>query len=277
MEVAVALGADPSIIFSAASPLPLGFDEMLFAGFLRKQGVEMVKAVTVNLEVPAHAEIILEGYVEPEDTMIEGPFGDHTGYYSLADEYPVFRLTCITHRKDAIYPSTIVGKPPMEDCFIAKAIERIFFPLIQFFLPEIVDINLPLEGVFHNCAIVSITKTYPGQARKVMQALWGLEQMMFTKIIIVVEEDTDVQNLSQVAWRVFNHFDPSRSLVISEGPLDILDHASNTFGYGAKLGIDATRPWKEEGRTRPWPEEVRMDNSIKELVSQRWKEYGIKI
>ncbi|HAA89507.1 MAG: 3-octaprenyl-4-hydroxybenzoate carboxylyase UbiD [Thermoanaerobacterales bacterium 50_218] len=274
MEVAVALGGDPATIYAATAPLPPGFDEMLFAGFLRQQPVEMVKCLTVDLEVPAHAEIVLEGYVEPEEKRLEGPFGDHTGYYSLPDWYPVFHITCITHRKDAIYPATVVGKPPMEDCFLAKATERIFLPVIKFFLPEIVDLNLPLEGVFHSCAIVSIKKTYPGQAKKVMCALWGLGQMMFTKMIIVVDAHVNVHDLSEVWWRVFNNVDPKRDFLIVDGPVEVLDHACPYPAYGSKVGIDATKKGPEEGHFREWPEEIQMLPEIKERVSARWKEFG---
>ncbi|MCL6559112.1 MAG: menaquinone biosynthesis decarboxylase, partial [Firmicutes bacterium] len=213
MPVAVALGADPAVIFAATAPLPAGIDEMLFAGFLRKEPVELVKCETVDLEVPARAEIILEGYVDPEETRLEGPFGDHTGYYSLADQYPVFHLTCITHRKNPVYPATIVGRPPMEDAFIGKATERIFLPLMRLQLPEVVDINMPPEGVFHNCVLVSIKKRYPGQAKKVMTALWGLGLMMLAKLIVVVDEDVDVQNVSEVMWRVFNNIDARRDVM----------------------------------------------------------------
>jgi 4-hydroxy-3-polyprenylbenzoate decarboxylase len=276
MEAAVALGGDPATIYAATCPLPDGVDEFLFAGFLRKEGIELVKAKTVNLEVPAHAEIILEGYVDPNERKREGPFGDHTGFYSPVDDYPVFHLTCITHRRDAIYPATIVGRPPMEDCYMAKATERIFLPVLRFQLPEIIDINLPIEGVFHNCAIISIKKSFPGQGRKVIHACWGLGQLSLTKIIIVVEEDVDVQNLSGVAWKVFNNIDPKRDLVFSEGPIDVLDHSANFPLYGSKLGIDATRKSREEGMQRPWPDEIKMPKEIKDLVDKRWKEYGFK-
>jgi len=214
LEVAVALGGDPATVFSATAPLPPGFDEMLFSGFIRKKPVEMAKCKTVDLEVPAHAEIVLEGYVEPGERRTEGPFGDHTGYYSLADEYPVFHVTAITCRRDPIYPATIVGRPPMEDSYIGKAIERMFLPLMRFQLPELVDMNLPIEGVFHNLAIVSIRKSYPGHAKKVMFALWGMGQMMFTKIIIVVDEDVNVQDMGEVVWAVTNRVDPARDIVI---------------------------------------------------------------
>ncbi|MCK8825924.1 menaquinone biosynthesis decarboxylase [Fuchsiella alkaliacetigena] len=275
-EVAVALGGDPATIYASTAPLPKQIGEMLFAGFLREKAVEMVEAKTVDLKVPAHAEIIIEGYVEPGERRVEGPFGDHTGYYSLADEYPVFHVTCITHRKDAIYPTTIVGKPPMEDCYLAKATERIFLPLLQLQLPEVVDMNLPLEGVFHNCAIISIDKSYPGHAHKIMNAIWGLGQMMFTKVIIVVDAEVDVHNLSEVAWKAFNNIDPERDLSIVKGPLDILDHASPQDKFGSKIGIDATKPLASEGHNREWPEEIKMSKEIKELVDQRWKEYGFE-
>ncbi|MBU1023653.1 menaquinone biosynthesis decarboxylase, partial [bacterium] len=220
MEVAVAIGADPATIYSATAPLPDGIDEFLLAGFIRKRPVELVKCRTIDIEVPAHAEYILEGYIDINELKREGPFGDHTGYYSLADDYPVFHVTHMTHRKNPIYPSTIVGKPPMEDCYMGKATERIFLPLIKLQLPEIVDFNLPLEGVFHNLAFVSIRKSYPGQARKVANAMWGLGQMMFTKIIIVVDDDVDVQSTSEVLWRLGNNVSPERDTMIVKGPLD---------------------------------------------------------
>lgn len=274
MEVAVALGGDPATIYAATAPLPHGIDEMLFAGFLRSEPVEMVKCVTVDLEVPAQADIILEGYVDLDEQRVEGPFGDHTGYYSLADYFPVFHIRCITHRKDAIYPATIVGKPPMEDCYLAKATERIFLPLLKMFIPEIVDINLPLEGVFHNCAVVSIKKSYPGQAKKVMCAIWGMGQMMFTKMIIVVDEHVNVQDMSEVWWRVYNNTDPKRDFMMVDGPLEVLDHSSPLPTYGSKVGIDATKKWPGEGHNRDWPEEIEMTQEIKKLVTSRWQEYG---
>ncbi len=276
MEVAVALGGDPATIYAATAPLPHGFDEMFFAGFLRKQAVEMVKCITVDLEVPAHAEIILEGYVDLDEKRLEGPFGDHTGYYSLADYYPVFHITCITHRRDAIYPATVVGKPPMEDCFLAKATERIFLPFLKFFLPEVVDYNLPIEGVFHNCAVVAINKSYPGHARKVMCALWGLGLMMFTKMIIVVDAHVNVHNMNEVWWRVYNNVDPKRDFMFVEGPVEVLDHACPLPSYGSKVGIDATKKGPEEGHLREWPDEIEMSQSIKDLVTAKWKEYGFK-
>lgn len=276
IEVAVALGGDPAITYSATAPLPAGFDELIFAGFLRKKPVDLIKCRTIDMEVPAEAEIVLEGYVDPSETRIEGPFGDHTGYYSLADEYPVFHIKCITHRAQAVYPATIVGKPPQEDCYMALATERIFLPLLKFQLPEIVNMHLPMEGVFHNCVFVSIKKTFPGQAKKVMSSLWGTGQMMFAKFIIVVDDNVDVMNHSEVMWKVFNNVDPKRDTMIVEGPLDVLDHSAPLALVGSKIGIDATRKLAAEGHPREWPEEIIMSEDIIELVSKKWSEYGIK-
>ncbi|MCX7779510.1 MAG: menaquinone biosynthesis decarboxylase [Negativicutes bacterium] len=275
IEVAVAIGGDPAVTYAATAPLPKDMDEMVFAGFLRKKPVEMVKCETVDIEVPAHSEIVLEGYVPVDEFRIEGPFGDHTGYYSLADQYPVFHLTCITHRCRPIYPATIVGKPPMEDCYMAKATERIFLPLLKMVQPEIVDINLPLEGVFHNCAVISIKKSYPQHAKKVMHAIWGMGQMMFTKMIIVVDAHVNVQDMSEVWWRVFNNIDARRDIVLVDGPLDALDHSSPMPGWGTKVGIDATKTWPEEGNTREWPDEIVMSEDIKKLVDAKWKVLGL--
>lgn len=275
MPVAVAIGADPATIYAATAPLPGGIDEILLSGFLRKEPVELVKCETVDLEVPARAEIILEGYVDLNETRLEGPFGDHTGYYSLADHYPVFHLTCITRRKNPVYPATIVGRPPMEDAYLGKATERIFLPLMRMQLPEIVDMNMPPEGVFHNCVIVSIKKRYPGQAKKVMCALWGLGLMMLAKLIIVVDAEVDAQNVSEVMWRVFNNTDPRRDVMIVDGPLDALDHSSPLPHYGSKMGIDATTKWKEEGHTRQWPGDIVMTPEIKGLVDRKWQSYGL--
>jgi 4-hydroxy-3-polyprenylbenzoate decarboxylase len=276
MEVAVAIGTDPAITFSAIVPAPPDVEEYLIAGFLRQKPVELVKCETVDLEVPASAEIILEGHVNLEELRPEGPFGDHTGYYSLEDLYPVFHLTCITHRKDPIYSTTIVGKPPMEDGWMGKAVERIFLPLMKLTIPEIVDINLPVEGVFHNLMIVSIKKSYPGQARKVMNAVWSLGQAMFTKCILVVDEDVNVQDLGEVTLKVLNHIDPERDIQFMLGPVDSLDHASRLPNYGSKMGVDATRKWSSEGFTRPWPDEILMDEKTKALVDKKWKELGIE-
>ena len=253
LEVAMVLGPDPAVTYSATAPLPDELDELLFAGFLRKAPVELVKCKTVDLEVPANSQFVLEGYVDPGERRREGPFGDHTGYYSLADDYPVFHVTALTHRKDAVYPATLVGPPPMEDCYMGKATERIFLPAIKRQLPEVVDMNLPLEGVFHNLCFVSIDKRYPGQVRKVMYALWGMGQMMFTKIIVVVDKDVNVQNISEVLWRVGNNVDPRRDLVVLEGPLDALDHASPQAFYGGKMGIDATKKGPRTGITANGP------------------------
>lgn len=276
IPVAVAIGTDPVVTYAATAPLPRDIDEMVFAGFLRQKSVEMVKCKTVDVEVPASSEIVLEGYVNIDELRLEGPFGDHTGYYSLSDMYPVFHLTAITHRKNPIYFSTIVGKPPMEDCYLAKATERIFLPLLQQTLPEIRDINFPLEGVFHDCVMVSIKKTYPQQAKKVMHAIWGMGQMMFTKMIIVVDEHVDVQKEKEVWWRVFNNIDAKQDLVMVDGPLDALDHSSPMAKWGTKIGIDATKTWPEEGHTRPWPDEIEMSQDIKELVDMKWKELDLE-
>jgi len=275
MEVAVALGGDPAITYAATAPLPDDFDEMIFAGFLRRKPVEMVPCVTVDHEVPADSEIVIEGYVEPHERRVEGPFGDHTGYYSPPEEYPVFHVTCITHRRDPIYPGTVVGKPPMEDCFLGKATERIFLPLVRAQIPEIVDMNLPVEGIFHNLAFVSIRKRYPMQARRVMHALWGLGQMMFTKIIVVFDEDVDVQNTSEVLWRLGSNIDPKRDVTFVEGPVDALDHAAPQPLFGSKMGIDATRKIEGEGHHRAWPAEIVMDPAVKRKIDTVWKELGI--
>jgi 4-hydroxy-3-polyprenylbenzoate decarboxylase len=276
LPAAVAIGPDPAVTYAATAPLPDDLDEMLFAGFLRQEPVEMVPCLTVPLAVPANSQIILEGYLEPGERRREGPFGDHTGYYSLPDEYPVFHLTALTRRRQSIYPATIVGQPPMEDCFMAKATERIFLPLIRKQLPEIVDLNLPVEGVFHNLAFVSIDKRYPGQARKVMHALWGLGQMMFTKIIIIFDKEVDVQNLSAVLWRLGNNIDPRRDLVLADGPVDVLDHASSLPHYGSKMGIDATRKWPEEGFNRDWPPVIEMAPEVVRKVDELWDRLGLE-
>jgi 4-hydroxy-3-polyprenylbenzoate decarboxylase len=276
MEVAVAIGTDPALTFAAIVPAPPDVEEFLIAGFLRERPVELVQCETVDLEVPASAEIILEGYVQLDELRTEGPFGDHTGFYSLADEYPVFHVTCITHRKNPIYATTIVGKPPMEDAWMGKAVERIFLPLMKLTIPELVDVNLPVEGVFHNLMIVSIRKSYPGHARKVMNAIWSLGQAMFTKCIVVVDEDVDVQDLRDVTLRVSNNIDPERDIQFTLGPVDSLDHAARLANFGSKMGIDATRKWTSEGFTRPWPDEIRMDAAMRERVTRRWKEFGLE-
>ncbi|SKA87863.1 4-hydroxy-3-polyprenylbenzoate decarboxylase [Caloramator quimbayensis] len=274
MPVSVALGCDPATIYSATAPLPKEIDEMIFSGFLRKSPLEIVKCKTNDIFVPANAEFILEGYVDVDELREEGPFGDHTGYYSLKDMYPVFHVECITRKKNPIYPATVVGKPPMEDCYLGKATERIFLPLLKIMCPEIIDINFPIEGVFHNCVIVSIKKRYPGHAKKVMHSLWGMGQMMYTKMIIVVDENINPHDLSTVAWKVFNNIDAARDVVIVEGPLDALDHASPMPHYGHKMGIDATKKWTSEGHLREWPDDIEMTKEIKSLVDRRWREYG---
>jgi 4-hydroxy-3-polyprenylbenzoate decarboxylase len=271
MEVAVAIGTDPALTFSAIIPAPPDVEEFIIAGFLRQKPVELVKCETVDLEVPANAEIILEGYVNLDELRAEGPFGDHTGFYSLEDEYPVFHVTCVTHRKDPIYATTVVGKPPQEDAWMGKAVERIFLPLMKLTIPELVDINLPIEGVFHNLMLVSIRKSYPGQARKVMNAIWSLGQAMFTKCIIVVDEDVNVQDIADVTLKVLNNIDPERDIQFTLGPVDSLDHAARLANYGSKMGIDATRKWTTEGFTRPWPDEIVMDAKTRALVDGKWK------
>jgi len=271
MDVAVAIGTDPAITFSAIVPAPPDIEEYLIAGFLRQNPVELVRCETVDLEVPASSEIVLEGYVNLDELRTEGPFGDHTGFYSLEDLYPVFHLTCVTHRNNPIYATTIVGKPPQEDAYMGKAVERIFLPLMKLTIPELVDINLPIEGVFHNLMIVSIRKSYPGQARKVMNAIWSLGQAMFTKCIIVLDEDVNVQDLGEVTLRVLNHIDPERDIQFTLGPIDSLDHASRMPNFGSKMGIDATRKWTSEGFMRPWPDEILMDSKTKALVDSKWK------
>jgi 4-hydroxy-3-polyprenylbenzoate decarboxylase len=271
MEVAVAIGTEPAVTFSAIVPAPPEIEEYLIAGFLRGAPVDLVKCETVDLEVPASSEIVLEGYVNLDELRTEGPFGDHTGFYSLEDLYPVFHVTCVTHRKDPIYATTIVGKPPQEDAYMGKAVERIFLPLMKLTIPELVDINLPIEGVFHNLMIVSIKKSYSGQARKVMNAVWSLGQAMFTKCVVVVDEDVDVQDLADVTLKVFNHIDPERDIQFTLGPVDSLDHASRLPNYGSKMGIDATRKWASEGFARPWPDEIVMDSKTKALVDSQWK------
>ena len=276
LELAVCLGGDPAMIYAATAPLPDQIDEILFTGFLRKKGVALVKGMTVAVEVPANSDIVIEGYVDPAEPLRrEGPFGDHTGFYSLADDYPVFHVTCITHSKNPIYPTTIVGRPPMEDAYLGKATERLFLPLLRVTLPEIVDMNLPVHGVFHNLAIIAIKKEYPAHARKVMHALWGLGQMMFTKTLIVVDHDVDIHDLSEVTWIVGNHIDPKRDTVFVEGPVDVLDHAAPVLGFGSKFGIDATRKWRSEGFDREWPDPIVMNEQTKKYIDSIWDKLGL--
>jgi 4-hydroxy-3-polyprenylbenzoate decarboxylase len=275
LDVAVAIGADPVTMLSGILPLPEGLDEFLFAGFLRREAVELAPCETVALEVPAEAEIVLEGYVDPGDIRREGPFGDHTGYYSLADQFPAFHVTCVTRRRDPIYVSTIVGPPPMEDYWMGHAVERLFLPLMRQQMPEVVDMHMPAEGVFHNLMIVAIRKRYPGHARKVMNAIWGLPGAMFTKCIVVVDHDVDVHDVREVAWKALNHIDPERDIQFMLGPVDQLEHASRLPNFGSKMGVDATRKWASEGFARDWPDEIKMDVATKKKVDEMWARVGL--
>lgn len=276
IPVAVAIGSDPALTYAATAPLPPLLDEFAFAGLLRGKPVELVQAKTVDLRVPASAEFILEGYVDNSDVRAEGPFGDHTGVYSLADSYPTFHVTCVTHCREPIYAATVVGKPPMEDAWLGKATERIFLPLLQMVLPEVVDMNLPVEGGFHNLAIVSIRKKYPGHAKKVMNALWGLgHMMMLTRMLVIVDDDIDVQDVRSVAWFTLNNLAADRDVVMMPGPVDDLDHGSYNVAYGTKIGIDATRKTAAEGYDREWPPDIVMDAKTRAAVSKRWHEYGL--
>jgi 4-hydroxy-3-polyprenylbenzoate decarboxylase len=277
VPVAVAIGSDPVLTYAATAPLPPVVDEYLFAGLLRGKPVKLVACKTVDLKVPADAEFVLEGYVDNTDVRVEGPFGDHTGVYSLADNYPTFHVQCMTHRRNPIYPATVVGKPPMEDAWLGKATERIFLPLLQMVVPEIVDMNLPVEGGFQNLAIVSIRKAYPGQGKKVMNALWGLgHMMMLTRVLIIVDADVDVHDTRTVAWFVLNNLDAQHDVVMMPGPVDDLDHGSYTPALGMKVGVDATRKTAAEGYTREWPPDMLMDEATRSRVDARWKEYGLE-
>jgi 4-hydroxy-3-polyprenylbenzoate decarboxylase len=274
LPVAVALGSDPALPFAATAPMPEGLDELLLAGFLRRERVELVKCVTVDLEVPANAQIVLEGYVEPGERRREGPFGDHTGFYSHPEDYPVFHITCVTRRKDPVYLTTVVGIPPMEDFYMGKASERIFLPLIRKTVPEIVDMHFPAEGIFHNIVVISIDKRYPGHARKIMNAVWGLGQLMFSKVVIVVDKDVDVQNVSEVAWIVGTHIDPERDIQFTRGPVDDLEDASDLPAYGSKMGIDATRKWPSEGFKRSWPTRIATTEAAGRRAEEIWERIG---
>ncbi len=276
IPAAIVLGGDPAQMWCASAPLPPGIDEYLLAGWLRGKPVSFVDCITQPLEVPADAEIVIEGYVDPNDQRLEGPFGDHTGFYTPADSFPTFHVTAITHRKDPIYPTTIVGKPPMEDYWMGKATERLFLPLMQLFLGEIVDVNMPAEGVFHNLIIVSIKKRFPGQAFKVCYGLWGLGLMALTKAIVIVDQDVDVHDLSEVAWRVLGNVDWRRDVTIVDGPVDQLDHSAIRDSFGGKVGIDATKKQAEDGHGRGWPEEILMSEEIRNLVNQKWQSYGLE-
>ncbi|HXM80027.1 MAG TPA: menaquinone biosynthesis decarboxylase [Thermoanaerobaculia bacterium] len=270
MEVAVAIGCDPATVFSGVAPLPPGVSEFLFAGFIRGEPVPLVRARTVDLLVPAEAEIVLEGYIDPKERRREGPFGDHTGYYSLDDDFPVFHVTAVTSRRDPVYLTTIVGPPPMEDGFLGEAVERLFLPLVRKTIPEIVDMHLPVEGVFHNLMIVSIDKRFPGHARKTMHAIWGTGQMMFTKVIVVVDSDVDVRDPRRLLWKALAAIDPERDIEFVHGPVDELDHAAPIPCLGSKMGIDATRKWKEEGFARRWPDEITMSSEVRARIDALW-------
>jgi len=274
MEVAVALGLDPVTAYSASAPLPKHIDELMVAGFLRGEPVDVVRGVTVDLEVPADAEIVLEGYIDRDDVTDEGPFGDHTGYYTPAEPFPVFNVTALTMRRAAVYPSIVVGKPPQEDAWLGKATERIFLPAVKMTIPELVDYDLPVAGAFHNLAIVSIKKSFPGHALKVMHAIWGLGMLSLTKGIVVVDAHVDVHDYEQVLFYVGANVDPKRDVVISEGPADHLDHSPTLQFVGGKIGIDATAKGPLEG-TREWPPEIEMSTEVRDLVDRRWQEYGI--
>jgi 4-hydroxy-3-polyprenylbenzoate decarboxylase len=276
MEVAIAVGADPASVYSASAPLPPTIDEFLFAGFLRKSPVSLTKGVTVDLEVPSEAEFVIEGYIDPSEALVvEGPFGDHTGFYSEADLYPQVHVTAVTMRRSPVYATTIVGRPPMEDYYLGHATERIFLPLLKLTIPEIVDYHMPAEGIFHNLVFVSIDKQYPGQAYKVMNAMWGQGLMSLAKVIVVVDKEVNVRNEQEAWWIALNHIDPERDVRFSMGPIDVLDHSSRAFTYGSKMGIDATRKWPEEGFTRNWPKIIEMDASTKKSVDAMWDRLGL--
>jgi len=278
MPVVIALGADPASMYAASAPLPPAVDEFLFAGFLRRSPVRLARALTCDLDVPAEAEIVIEGYIDPkEELVVEGPFGDHTGFYSLADRYPRVHVTAITMRRDAVYPATIVGRPPMEDYWLGHATERIFRPLLKLTLPEVVDYHMPSYGIFHNLVFVSILKQYPGHAWKVMNGLWGAGLMSLAKVLVVLDADVDVRNADEAWWVALNHIDPRRDVRFTDGPVDVLDHASATFTYGSKMGIDATRKWPEEGFAREWPERIVMDEATRRRVDERWASLGIPL
>jgi 4-hydroxy-3-polyprenylbenzoate decarboxylase len=276
MSVVIAIGADPASVYSASAPLPPTIDEFLFAGFLRKSPVPLAKAVTCDLEVPAEAEFVIEGYIDPaEPLVVEGPFGDHTGFYSEADLYPQVHVTALTMRRSPVYATTIVGRPPMEDYYLGHATERIFLPLLKLTIPEIVDYHMPAEGIFHNLVFVSIDKQYPGQAYKVMNALWGQGLMSLAKVLVVLDKEVNVRNVQEAWWVALNHIDPERDVRFSMGPIDVLDHSSRGFTYGSKMGLDATRKWPEEGFTRNWPKVIEMDEATKRRVDEMWSKLGL--
>jgi len=275
IPVAVSLGGDPAVMWCGSAPLPPGIDEFLLAGWLRGKPVELARCITQPIEAPANAEFVIEGYVDPDERAPEGPFGDHTGYYTPLDDYPVLHVTAITHRRRPIYPTTIVGIPPMEDYWMGKATERLFLPLMKLFMGEIVDVNMPAEGIFHNLVLVSIKKRFPGHARKIINGLWGLGLMMLAKCIVVFDADVDVQDVRQAMFHALNNVDWARDVVIQEGPTDALDHASYRFAFGGKIGIDATHKLPEEGYTREWPDLIRMSPQVKARVDEMWKGLGL--
>jgi 4-hydroxy-3-polyprenylbenzoate decarboxylase len=276
LEVAVAMGGDPALTYAATAPLPDGIDEWMFAGFLRKRAVGTVRCKTVALDVPADSDFVLEGYVDPREELVaEGPFGDHTGYYTPIDRFPRFHVTAITHRHDAVYPATIVGPPPMEDAWLGKATERLFLPLLRMLFPEIVDMNLPVQGAFHNLVLLSIKKDYPFHAVRVAHGLWGSGQMSFSKVICVVDQDVDVQDVGQVAWRLLANLDPKRDIAFVDGPIDQLDHGANQALWGSKVCIDGTRKLAGEGYAREWPEPCRMSGDVAARIDALWPELGI--
>lgn len=273
IEVAVAIGAEPALTYSATAPLPTNVSEILFAGFLRQKGVELTKCITVDLMVPATSEIVLEGYVNPHERRLEGPFCDHTGFVCAAEEYPVFHITAITHRKNPIYTATIVGQPPCEDAYFGKATERIFLPILQLISPDIIDIDLPVWSVFHNCILVKIKKRYPAHARQIANLLWGLNQLCFSKFIVVFDENVNIHDYKEAFWIIGANVEPKRDTFLIEGPMDVLDHASPYIGFGSKMGIDATTKWKNEGILREYPDKITMSKEIKELVNKKWQIY----
>ena len=276
MPVCIAIGADPASVYSASAPLPPMVDEFIFSGFLRQAPVQLAKAVTCELDVPAEAEFVIEGEIDPSEPLVtEGPFGDHTGFYSEADLYPRVQIKAITMRRTPVYATTIVGRPPMEDYYLGHATERIFLPLLRLTVPEIVDYHMPAEGIFHNLVFVSIDKQYPGQAYKVMNAMWGAGLMSLAKVIIVVDKDVNVQNPQEAWWIALNNIDPERDTRFSMGPMDVLDHSSRALTYGSKMGIDATRKWKEEGFTRDWPRLITMDEATRSRVDAMWSKLGL--
>jgi 4-hydroxy-3-polyprenylbenzoate decarboxylase len=278
MPVVIALGGDPASIYSGSAPLPPTIDEFLFAWFLRKAPVDLATAVTCDLDVPAEAEIVIEGYIDPSEPLVlEGPFGDHTGFYSLADYYPLVHVTAVTMKREPVYPATLVGRPPMEDYYLGHATERIFLPLLRLTVPEIVDYHMPAPGIFHNLVFVSIDKQYPGQAWKVMNALWGQGLMSLAKVIVVVDREVNVQDTDEAWWVALNNIDPERDVRFTMGPVDVLDHSSRAFTYGSKMGIDATRKWKEEGFDREWPDRITMDEATKARVDELWPRLGIHL